>query len=280
MGWSRALTKDFILFCKMVQPLPSSLQSPSLCHCHCSCRPCHRPHPRPPPSSPSPLPSLSLLPLLARQPCHHLHCLAALTLLVAFPPHHRHSRCRCHRPRCCSPCTLVAVAIALATVAIAIIIARHPHRRHNRPLNCLCLHLPATLVAVAPHQMGEGRTIPIWCTILLWPPPSVSPSSSPPQPPAQPAGRGRSNDAQDSNARQTACADVGGSCRHSCSRRHSPHQPTAVAAVAAAAVCRRRRRRRCWQRGNKVNEDNNNNMTTTQQPTQQPTRQPTKRGDN
>jgi hypothetical protein len=41
MGWSRALTKDFILFCKLVQPSPSSLQLPSLRHCHHSCHP-HR----------------------------------------------------------------------------------------------------------------------------------------------------------------------------------------------------------------------------------------------
>jgi hypothetical protein len=182
MGWSRALTKDFILFCKMVQPLPSSSQLPSSCHCHRSCRPCHCPHPRPPPLLPSPLPSLLPSPLLARQPCHRLHCLAPLTLLVACHPHCRHSCRHCHCPRCCSPCTLVAVAvaIALATVIIAIVIACHPCCRCNHPLCRLCLHSPATLVAVAPHQIGEGRTIPIRCAILLWPPPLVPPSSSPP----------------------------------------------------------------------------------------------------
>ncbi len=210
MGWLRALTKDFVLFCKLVQPSPSSLQSPSLHHRHRSCCPCHCPHPRPPPSSPSPLPSLLPLPLLACQPCHHLHCLAALTLLVAYHPHPCHSRCRRHRPRCRSPHTLVAVTIALATIAIAIFIARHPCCRRNHPLFCLCLHLPATLVAVMPPWVGEGRTILIWCAILLRPPPLVPPSLSPPQLPARLAGRGRSNKAQDSNAWQTACVDVGG----------------------------------------------------------------------
>jgi hypothetical protein len=126
--------KDFILFCRLVQPSPYSLQLLSSCHRHRSCRPCHRPHPHPPASSPSPLPTLLPSPLLARQPCHRLHCLAALTLLVACHPHCRHSRRRRHRPRCRLPRTLVAVAIALATVAITIVIARHPCRRRNRPL--------------------------------------------------------------------------------------------------------------------------------------------------
>ncbi len=145
-------------------------------------------HPCPPPLSPSPLPSLLPSLLLARQPCHRLHRLATLTLLVACHPHCRHSPCRRHRPCCCSPCTLVlliachphcrhsrcrrhrphccsprtlvSVAIALATVASTIIIARHPCCRRNRPLCCLCLHLPATLVSVMPPRVGEGRIIP------------------------------------------------------------------------------------------------------------------------
>jgi hypothetical protein len=118
MGWSRALTKDFILFCKLVQPSPSSLQLPSLGHCHRSCRPCHCPHPHPPPLLPSPLPSLLPLPLLARQPCHHLHHLVTLTLLVACHPHCHHSRRRRHCPCCHLPRTLIAIAIALATIAL------------------------------------------------------------------------------------------------------------------------------------------------------------------
>jgi hypothetical protein len=210
LGWSRVPTKDFILFCRLVQPSPSCSQLPSSRHPHCSSHPRHRPHPRPPTSLPLPLPSSLVSPLLARQPCHRLHRLAALTLLVACHPHRRHSRCRRHPPRCRSPRTLFAVAIALATVAIAIDIARHPCRRCNRPLRCLCLHSPATLVAVVPPRVGEGRTIPIGCAILLRPPPSVPPSSSPILPPAQPAGRGGSNDARDSNARQTACVNVAG----------------------------------------------------------------------
>jgi hypothetical protein len=172
--------KDFILFFKLVQPLPSSLQLPSSRHRHCSCCPRHHPHPRPPPSSPSPLPSLSTSPLLACQPCHPLHRLAALTLLAACHPHCRHSRHRHHRPRCRSPQTLVAVAIALATVTIAIVIACHPCCHCYHPLCRFCLHSPAALVAVALPRVGEGRTIPIWCAILLWPPPSVPPSLSPP----------------------------------------------------------------------------------------------------
>jgi hypothetical protein len=210
MGWLRALTKDFILFCRLVQPLPSSSQLPSLRHRHCSCRPCHRLHPRPPTLLPSPLPSLLPSLLLARQPCHHLHCLAALTLLVTCHPHRCHSCHHRHRLCCHSPRTLVAIAIALATIVIAIVIACHPCRPRNCPLCRLYLHLPVTLVAVAPPWVGEGRTIPIRCAILLWPPPSVLPSSSPPLPPAQLAGRGQSNDTQDSNARQTACANVAG----------------------------------------------------------------------
>jgi hypothetical protein len=202
--------KDFILFCKLVQPSPSSLQLPSSCHRHCSCRPCHCPHPCPPPSLPLPLPSLLPSPLLACQPCHHLHCLATLTLFVARHPHGRHSHCCRHCPHCCSPRTLVAVAITLATIAITIVIACHPHHHRNRPLCRLCLHLPATLIAVVPPRVGEGRTIPIRCAILLWPPPSVPPSSSLPLPPARLAGRGRSNDVRDSNAWQTACAGVVG----------------------------------------------------------------------
>jgi hypothetical protein len=201
MGWSRALTKDFILFCKLVQPSPSPLQLPSLRHRHHSCRPHHRPNPSPLPSSPSPLPSSLPSPLLARQPCHRLHRLATFTLLVACHPHCRHSRCHRQYPRCCLPHTLVTIAIALATIAIAVVIACHPSRHCSCPLHRLCLHSPATLVAVAPPPVGEGRTIPIRCAILLRPPLLVPPSSSPPLPPARPAGRGRSNDAQDSNAR-------------------------------------------------------------------------------
>jgi hypothetical protein len=45
----------------------------------------------------------------------------AIPLIVA-----RHSRRRCHHPRCHSPSTLTAIAIALATIAIAITIACHP----------------------------------------------------------------------------------------------------------------------------------------------------------
>ncbi len=136
-------------------------------------------HPRPPPSSPSPLPSSLPSPLLARQPCHRLHHLTTLTLLVAchphcrhsrrhchrpccrspctlvllvaFHPHCRHSRCRRHRPHCCLPRTLVAIAIALATIASAIVITCHPRRHCNRPLRRLCLHSPATLVASRHH---------------------------------------------------------------------------------------------------------------------------------
>jgi hypothetical protein len=43
-------------------------------------------HPCPLPLSPSPLPSSMPSPMLARQPCHHLHRLATLTLLVACHP--------------------------------------------------------------------------------------------------------------------------------------------------------------------------------------------------
>ncbi len=144
-------------------------------------------HPCPPPLSPSPLPSLLPSPLLARQPCHHLHRLATLTLLVACHPHCRHSCCRrhrphccsprtlvlliaCHphcrhsccrrhRPRCCSPHTLVPIAIALATVASTIVIAPHPPCRRNCPLCRLCLHLPATLVASRRHLACQPTAV-------------------------------------------------------------------------------------------------------------------------
>ncbi len=152
MGWSRALKKDFILFCKLVQPSPSSSQLPSSRHHHRSCRPCHRPHPRPPPSLPSPLPYLSPLPLLARQPCHCLHRLAALTIFVDCHPHRCHSRCRRHRPIVARPApssplpsllppspspssslaTLVAVAITLfVTSAFTRPPPSSPSRRHG-----------------------------------------------------------------------------------------------------------------------------------------------------
>ncbi len=144
-------------------------------------------HPRPPPSSPSPLPSSSPSLLLARQLCHRLHRLAALTLLVACHPHCRHScrrrhrpccrsphtlvlliachphcrhsRCRRHRPRCRSPRTLVAVAIALAIIASAIVIARHPRCCCNHPLCHLCLHSPATLVASRHHPARQPTAV-------------------------------------------------------------------------------------------------------------------------
>jgi hypothetical protein len=79
-GLVEGTDEGFILFCKLVQLSPSSLQSPSLRHCHCSCRPHHPPHPRLSPLLPSSLPSSLPSLLLACQPCHHLHCLAALTL--------------------------------------------------------------------------------------------------------------------------------------------------------------------------------------------------------
>jgi hypothetical protein len=140
MGWLRSLTKDFILFCKLVKPSPSSLRLPSLRHHHRSCRPCHCPHPLPPPLLPSPLPSLLPLPLLTRQPCHRLHCLDALTLFAARHPHCHHSHRRRHRTRCCSPSTLVAIAIALAappslpsqlpSLLPLLSLAHHPCCRH------------------------------------------------------------------------------------------------------------------------------------------------------
>jgi hypothetical protein len=72
------------------------------------------------------------------QPCHHLHPLAALTLLVACHPHRHHSRCRRHRPCCCLPRTLI------------LLVACHPHHCHSR---CHChrphCRLPRTLIVVA-----------------------------------------------------------------------------------------------------------------------------------
>jgi hypothetical protein len=121
-----------------------------------------------------------------------------------------HNVTRRHHPCCCLPSTLVAVAIALATVAIIIVVACHPHCCCNYPLGCHCLHLPAALVAITPPWVGEGRTIPIRCTILLWLPLLVLPSLLPPLPPVQLAGRGQSNDARDSNPRQTTCTNVAG----------------------------------------------------------------------
>jgi hypothetical protein len=123
---------------------PTLSPSPSPCHPHL---PCCMPTSLPPQSSPPPSPLLLLAP--------------HLVLLIACHPHRRHSPCHCHHPRCCSPRTLVSIAITLATVASAIVIAHHPCRRCNRPLCCLCLHLPATLVAAVPPWVGEGRTIPM-----------------------------------------------------------------------------------------------------------------------
>jgi hypothetical protein len=261
--------KEFILFCKLVQPSPSSLQLPSSRHRHRhrSCRPRHRPHPRPPPSLPSPLPSSSPSPLLAHQPCHRLHRLAALTLLVACHPHRHHSRRRRHCPRCRSPRTLIAVAITLAqspslssllatlvTVVIALFVAS--------TFTCLPSSLPSRCLGWGrggPYRSGArsyfGRHH--WCRHHCH---RLS------RPPDRPGGAGPTTRSIPMPGRQLALT-WGGCCRRSCSRRHPPRRLMAVAAVAAAAACQRWRRRWCWQCSNKVNKDNDNNMTTTQQPT-------------
>ncbi len=134
MGWLRALAKDFILFCKLVQPLPSSLQSP-LC------------------ASTIALAALAIARILTRHTCPHCqcplcchcHCSPAthVTVAIALPPSPSsslatlianaiplitacHSHCRRHCPRCRLPSTHVAIAITLATITIAIVIACHP----------------------------------------------------------------------------------------------------------------------------------------------------------
>ncbi len=217
--------KDFILFCKLVQPLPSSLQLPSSCHCHCSCRPRHRPHPHPPPLLLSPLLSLSLLPLLARQPCHRLHRLAALTLLVACHPHCRHSCCRRHRPCCCSPRTLVAVTIALATLLatrVAIVIALFVASAFTRPppLSPSCRikwgrggpYRPGAQSYFGRHRRCRHHRRPLS------------------RPRVRPGGAGPMMHGIPTPGRQLAPM-WGGCCQRSCSRRHPPCRPTVVAAV-------------------------------------------------
>ncbi len=104
----------------------------------------------------------------------------------------------------------VTIAIALAILAIAIVLAHHPCHRCNCPLHCLCLHSPATLVAITLPRGGEGRIIPIRCMVQLWLPPPVPTSLSPPLLPTQPAERGWVDDVQAFNARQMVCANVAG----------------------------------------------------------------------
>jgi hypothetical protein len=233
-------------------------------HCHCSCRPCHCPHPCSPPSLPSPLPSSLPSPMLAHQPCHHLHYLAALTLFVAHHPHCCHSPCRCHRPCCCLPSTLVAVAITLATIAmplslLATLVAVTMALFVASAFTCLPPLLPLC-------HLGWGRGGPYqsiaqsyfgrhhWCRhhrCCLC------------RPRDQPGGAGPMTHGIPMPGRQLAPM-WWGCCWRLCSRRHPPCQLTMVA---AAAVCQRWRQRWCWQCSNNVNEDNDNNMTTTQQPT-------------
>ncbi len=122
---------------------PTLSSSPSPCHPH---PPCRLPPSSPPQSSPPPLPLLSLAPYPFPP-----HCLPPSLPPQSLPPP--------------SPSLLLAPhprlrRIALATAASAIVIARHPRHHRNRPLRRLCLHSPATLVAVAPPRVGDGRTIP------------------------------------------------------------------------------------------------------------------------
>ncbi len=269
--------KGFYLFCKLVQPSPSSLQLPSLLHCHRSCRPHHRPHPCPPPSLPSPLPSLLPLLLLARQPCHRLHCLAALTLLVACHPHCRHS-CRTAitlivaRPAPSLPLPLLLPPLpspsSLLATLVAVVIALFVASAFTRPPPLSPLRRLGW-GREGPYQSGArsylGRHC--WCRHH---------HHRLNRPRDWPGGAGPTMHGIPTPGRQLAPMG-GGCCQCPCSRCYPPCRLTAVA---VAAACQRWRRRRCWQRSNKVNKDNDNNMTTTQQPTQQQTRQPTQRGDN
>jgi hypothetical protein len=145
--------------------------------------------------------SLSPSPLLCRPPlfvachphCRHncpcpsracpFHCLpATLPLLLLSPspspssPSLSHHRCR-HQPRCCcSPATLNAIAITLATIAIALFVAQHPHRCGHCPLHCLCCCLPATLVTIAiPLFAAPAIHDDCHCTVA-----AILPSIAPP----------------------------------------------------------------------------------------------------
>jgi hypothetical protein len=204
-GLVKGTDKGFYLFCKLVQPLPSSLQLPSLCHRHCSCRPCHRTYPPLQPLLRLPLPSLSPLPLLAHQACHCLHCLATLTLfvliaatviaatialVVAHPA--PSSPLPLLLPPLSSPSSLLATLIAI-TIALFIASA-FTCLPPSLPLRCLGWGRGGPYQSGARSYFGRHHWCHHHCPCLCHP--------------SQPAGKGQSNNAWDSNAWQTACANV------------------------------------------------------------------------
>jgi hypothetical protein len=81
-----------------------------------------------------------------------------VAIAIAHPPTLSPSPSPC-RPHCCSPRTLVTIAIALATLASTIVIACHSCCHRNCPLRCLCLDLPATLVASRRHPSCRPTSV-------------------------------------------------------------------------------------------------------------------------
>jgi hypothetical protein len=204
------------------------------------------------------LPALSLVPL----PCYtHPLCRLLIVITIALiVPHHSHC-CR-HCPCCHSPTTFVAIAIALATVAIAIVITCHPCRHCNRPLCCLCLHLPATLVAVAPPFGGGGEdntnpardpTLATAASATIIIAAFAARTTSWERPVKQHAGIQCPTDSvrQHGGAAVSFC-EAGVILHANQQRRRWRHADSGGCSIGNAAT------------GNQVNKDNDNNMTTTQ----------------
>jgi hypothetical protein len=147
MGWSRVLTKDFILFCKLVQPSPSSSNCPLRAIAII-------------------LATLAIARILACHPhhhrhcplCHHCHCLLAnlVTISIALPP---------------SPSLPLATLIAATVVAAAIaLVVAHPAPSLPSPLLLPPSPLPSSLLATL-----VAITIALFVASAFTPPPPSLP---------------------------------------------------------------------------------------------------------
>ncbi len=229
--------------------------------------------------------------------------IAPLALVLSITCHpRRHHHCSLHCLHCCSPATLGTIAIALLPSLSLSLTHGHRHFPHRYPPQlslpplplllldhhlcphchhchchrsppllplqfpplCLCLHLPATLVA-AVSLLGGGRGGPYqsgaqsnfghrrWC---------CHHHCCRCHPCDWPGGAGQAMCRHSMPGRRRVLT-WRGCCWCSYSRHLPPRRPMMV----AAAVCRLRWLRH-WQWGNKVNKDSDNNTTTTKPPKQ------------